>query len=199
MNRKIGRSEEGRSSDLPIFLCLLALSGCPRKASPSAEAGVVDAGLDVVVAAADPRLEELWARAKDGEADDLARLADREGSGGLEERASDPGARLTALRAAGFAGGLDVLPWLADVASHGTDAEAEAALDSAARLAAEPRRAVDPDDALEVRAGCDALVALAKTQSGPRARRIGAIRVLRMLADRGCAPPDQIPTDLDSK
>ncbi len=161
------------------------------------EAGAGDAGVDVGVAVEDPRLEELWARARDGEADDLARLADREGSLGLEERAEAGAHRATALRAAGFAGTLEGLPWLASVAANGTDEEAALALQSAAELAAQPRRSVDPEDALEVRAGCDSLLALAKGADRPRARRLGAIGVLRMLADRGCAKADEIPADLD--
>jgi hypothetical protein len=183
----------------------LATSGCPKKAPPSAEAGASDAPGDAAIREAeaapspeDLRIEELWSRAKDGEADDLARLADREGTLGLEEGGTDPAHRLTALRAAGFAGDLTALPWLADVATSGTDEEAVVALASAAELAAAPRRSVDPEDALELRAGCDALLGLAKEPTKPKPRRIGAIRVLRMLSDRGCAKAADVPTDLDT-
>jgi hypothetical protein len=192
------RPREIRSSRLPVLLFIFsALVACRHKGEPVVEAGAGDAGVDASVAVEDPRLDELWARARDGEADDLARLADREGSLGLEERAEAGAHRATALRAAAFAGTLEGLPWLASVAASGTDEEAEIALQSAAQLAAEPRRSVDPEDALEVRAGCDSLLALAKGADRPRARRLGAIRVLRMLADRGCAKADEIPSDLD--
>ena len=188
-----------RAVALSLLGVALGTSGCPKKTAPVAEAGPVDAGVEAGVLAGDPRLEELWARARDGEADDLARLADREGSLGLEERGTDPVARLTALRAAGFAGDLEALPWLAEIGTSDTDEEAEVALASAAQLAAVPRRSVDPEDALELRAGCDKLLALARAPERPKARRIGAIRVLRMLADRGCAKPGDIPTDLDAR
>jgi hypothetical protein len=56
---------------------------------------------------------------------------------------------------------------------------------------------VDAEDALEVRAGCDALMTLAKDSRQKNSRRVGAIRVVRMLADRGCASPSDIPTDFD--
>ena len=181
------------------FVALLC--GCPHHASSSAggEGGVDAAPQADAAVPGDPRVEELWTRAKEGEADDLARLADREGSAGLEERAKDPAYRLTALRAVGFVRALDPLPWLADAATNGTDPEADAALASAAQLASEPRRSVDPEDALELRQGCATLLALAKDTKRPRARRVGALRVIRMLDDRGCAKPGDVPTDLDDK
>jgi hypothetical protein len=188
-----------RAIAVSLLGAALAISGCPKKTAPVAEAGPVDAGPEAAVLVGDTRLEELWARAKDGEADDLARLADHEGSMALEEQGTDPSRRLTALRAAGFAGDLAALPWLAEVGTSGTDEEATAALASAAELAAQPRRSVDPEDALELRAGCDKLLALARGIERPKARRVGAIRVLRMLQDRGCAKPEEIPTDLDAR
>jgi hypothetical protein len=38
---------------------------------------------------------------------------------------------------------------------------------------------------------------LAKDSRQKNSRRVGAIRVVRMLADRGCASPSDIPTDFD--
>jgi hypothetical protein len=151
----------------------------------------------VDAAAVDPLLEDLWARAQDGEADDLARLHDREGSLALVERGQAAGFRLRAIEALGYADDLYAFPWLSDVAVHGGDTEALLALASLAQVAARPRRSVDPEDGLEVRQGCDALLGLAKDVTGPRARRIGAVRVLRMLEDRGCAQRSDIPTDVD--
>jgi len=137
-----------------------------------------------------------------------ARLADREGGGGLAGRGSaDPAARMTALRAMAFASDPQVfegLPFLADVARGSNDDEANAALDSALDLAAHPRRAVDPEDAAELRQGCDGLLALAvDREAGAKnpkmlARRVKAIRALRMLVDRGCVDPAAIPPDADA-
>ena len=115
------------------------------------------------------------------------------------DRGEDPGLRLTALRAMGYTGDLAALPWLAGAAAGGSDDEADAALASAAQIAAEPRRSVDPEDALEVRQGCDKLLALAQAKEKPKKRRVGAIRTLRMLADRGCMKGADLPTDLDAK
>ena len=146
---------------------------------------------------------DLWTRAKAGDADDLARLADREGASGLVARASEDAAwRLAAIRAMAFVddpGAFEALPSLARAARTGDDAEAMAALESAGDLASRPRRAVDPEDAAELREGCDLLLALAKDTQAPRPRRIASVRALRMLADRGCVKVADLPTDLDAR
>lgn len=169
-------------------------------AMPSASGAAVPSsmsrpsGVDVDVER-DGRLDELWKRAEGaepGEQDDLARLADREGSAGLEEKGTGS-RRLTAARAMAFADGFGGLPWLADLADGTDDGLANAALDSLAEIAARPRRWVDPEDALEVREGCDRLLALARNTGKPRPRRIGAIRALRMLTDVGCAKLSDVP------
>ena len=147
----------------------------------------------------DAREAGLWARAKDGEGDDVARLADYEGSAGLVERASSPDLRATAIRAAGDCRDFGALPWLASVAADVDDESAMAALDSVAELASQRRRSVDPEDASELRDGCDRLLALAKDTGRARPRRVVAIRALRMLVDRGCVDATQIPTDVDAK
>jgi hypothetical protein len=187
------------AGSLSLAFILLALSGCPRKPSSTVTAGSVEAQVDAGVDAGgtDPRVDDLWARAGDGEADDLARLADREGTDGLVERAQSPAERMTALQAIGYTGDLSALPFLAEVATKGSDAEAEAALSSASQIAAEPRRATDPEDALELHEGCAALLALAKDVTRSKPRRVGSIRALRMLAERGCVKREDVPADLD--
>jgi hypothetical protein len=186
---------------LSLGFVLLAAGGCPRKPSSPIEGGDApingDAEAGADAGTRDPRVEELWDRAGDGETDDLARLADREGTDGLVERASRPAERMTALRALGYTGDLAALPFLAEVAAKGSDGEAGAALSSAAQIAAEPRRATDPEDALELHEGCAALLAVARDVARPKPRRVGAIRALRMLAERGCVKREEIPTDLD--
>jgi hypothetical protein len=184
---------------LPLAIVLVA---CGRGAVRPADGGLI-ADAAVAFVRADPKREELWTRAKGGDPGDLARLADAEGESGLAERGgADPASRMTALRAMAFApdpGAFAGLPFLAEAAGGGDDAQAGAALDSAIDLAARPRRAIDPEDAAEMKAGCDALLALAKDPKGPRSRRVNAIRALRMLAERGCVDPAALPTDLDAR
>jgi hypothetical protein len=179
----------------------------PDGARP-AEAGAASSAA-APASIADPMLERLWVEAKGtpeagaGEAAELARLADREGAGGLAERAaSEPGYRLIALRAMAFApepGAFAGLQLLGEAATGSDDAQADAALESAIDLAARPRRAIDPEDFPEMKAGCTSLLSLARDAKAARARRVKAIRALRMLADRGCVDPNVIPTDLDAR
>jgi hypothetical protein len=139
----------------------------------------------------------LWAST---EPEDLARLADREGASGLVEAAeADPSRRHTVVMALAYADGFEGLPFLAEVAAGGDAVEARAAVESASALAALPRRAVDPDDAAELRAGCDRLLGVARDPSRPRPVRAGAVRALRMLTDRGCVKAADVPRDVDTK
>jgi hypothetical protein len=147
----------------------------------------------------DAREADLWARAKDGEGDDLARLADEVGCAEVVERGSaDAALRPTAVRAAAYCRDMEALPWLAEIGQEGPSADALAALESAVALAAAPRRAVDPEDAAALREGCQRLLALAKDDAQEKERRIAAIDALRMLVERGpCVDRASIPHDLD--
>jgi hypothetical protein len=190
-------------------LALLALAACGKAAAPSApspsatassSAHVVEGGVEGDAGEPmDSREGDAWARAKDGGDDDDIRLADLVGCTGLRERAEDTRLRATALRAMAFCQDFAELPWLADLATHGADAEAIAALDSIVAQSARVRRATDPEDADELHEGCGALLALARTTAAPAPRRILAIRALRMLSDRGCVKRADIPVDLDAK
>jgi hypothetical protein len=170
--------------------------------APATVAGATSAS----VPARDPTLDDLWNRAKaSGDADDLARLADREGAPGLRARLADAAWSLTAIRALAYApepNAFEALPALARVASEGADAEADAALESVIDLASRPRTAIDREDAAELKEGCDALLALARSPgdggASSRARRVKSIRALRMLAEWSCVDRAAIPADLDA-
>ena len=194
---------QGGGRDALVLVSVLFLAAC-GKTSGEASKAEVDAA--PVYVSPDPAVEALWVRAAQdgGDGDDLARLADREGASGLAARGeTDPGMRAVAVRALAFApepGMFEGLPLLAQVAGGKSDVEANAALDSAIDLAARPRRALDPDDAIELTKGCELLLALASDSSAARARRVKAIRALRMLADadKGAFDAGAIPTDLDA-
>ena len=191
----------------PLLFVLLA--GCGKSTPPNAVTASSSASVspsasaasmpDATVPTVDGRIVELWLRARDGDGAELARLVDEEGSLGLVERGADPQLRLTALRALAYAKDFVGLPWLSEVAEEGSDADAALALDAAIELAARPRRDTDPEDADELHDGCTRLFELSKKETAPKERRIGAIRALRMLADRGCVKRDQIPKDLDAR
>jgi hypothetical protein len=132
----------------------------------------------------------------EGDADDLARLARYVGEEGLIAGAT-ASRRRAALRALAFTD-LTALPFLADAAALPSDADATDALDSILTLLDAPRRATDPEDALELRSGTSALLALAKDKTKSPARRALAVNALRLLADRGLVPAADVPADLDS-
>ena len=159
-----------------------------------------DGGSDVVAPLSeDPATVDLWTRAAEGERGDVERLAAREGSDRLIEEAARRPRRLTALRALAFGADFTPLPFLADVAISGTDEEAAAALESVAELAARPRMATDPEDALEAHEGCARLLVLARDPARQRPRRVLAVRALRLLADRGLTPAADVPKGLDAR
>ena len=118
----------------------------------------------------DAREAAQWAAAEGKEVDpeELARLADLVGCEGLRERADVPALRPTALRAMQYCRDFSELPWLAEVATTGSDDEAKEALEAVVELAARPRRATDPEDADELHTGCGALLELARGRSGRR-------------------------------
>ncbi len=142
---------------------------------------------DAAAGDAPPAESDAWRAASSLASEDLGRLALREGSSGLVTGATTPELRRVAAHALAFAEDLESLPFLAEVAG-GTDAElALVAAESAVVLAARPRTSVDPEDALEVREGCDRLRAIVGSKDKPKPLRIKVARVLSMLEDRGCA------------
>jgi hypothetical protein len=196
---------------LSVSLCLLV--GCGKSPAPSASmptsslpsAGAGDATTvatdDAGLPPMDAREAAEWAAAsaKDVDPDELARLAELVGCEGLRERGDDAKLRPTAIRAMQFCRDFSELPWLAQVATTGTDDDARAALDAVVELAARPRRATDPEDADELHVGCGALLELARGAERPKERRVLAIRALRMLTERGCVKKADIPTELDAR
>jgi len=142
------------------------------------------------------QLETLWARARDAsnangsEPDELARLAHKEGAAGLVERGAQPAWRETAIRALAYADGWAGLPWLAEMADGADAKEATLAVETASALAARLRRAVDPEDAAELHAGCNHLATIANDAKKAKPVSLGASRALRMLADYGCTVTD---------
>ncbi len=138
-------------------------------------------------------LTEDWKRATaaDADDDDLRRLAQREGAGGLEAKlgAKDAATRQAALSALAFVPEeerFDPLPYLAKVAASDDADDGSRALGTIEALSARPRRAVDREDGDSLARGCALLGALAASRDAARAG--AARRSLGMLADYGCRP-----------
>lgn len=181
---------KGKSPDAAVPS---ASSAAPALALEHASDGGDDAGATI-----DPREAAQWAAAREGEPEELMRLADLVGCEGLADGAAIPDLRPTALSAMQYCRDFSELPLLAQVATEGNDADARLALGSAVALAARPRRSVDPEDADELHAGCVTLLSLARAVDRPRDRRVLAIRALRMLSEYGCVKRPDIPSDLDA-
>lgn len=194
----------GGISTALLVMSMAAVAACGRHARAG---GAADSSAAVAQAVGeqeagppmDPREAEAWLRAGQGDDGDLARLADLVGCEGLRERAVASQLRPIAIRAMASCRDFSVLPWLAQIAATGEDAEAADALETIVDQAARPRRAVDPEDADDLSEGCRELLALAKAKSRPRVRRVAAIRALRMLADRGCVNRAEVPVEFDAK
>jgi len=181
---------------LVIAGCEKSVPGASGKPS-AADHPSTDEG-EVRLEPMDPKEVEAWDRAKDGDDDDRMRLADRVGCTGLRERTQEPGRRSTAIRAMAYCSDFFELPWLVSMAASADDAEGIEALEAIVEQAARPRRATDPEDAQDLAAGCQALLAFSRDRGRPRARRVIAIRALRMLAPRGCVKRVEIPTEFDA-
>lgn len=188
-----------------VALCIVACGRTSPSASApdSSHAQAPKPAAPLVVAsdggasdARDAYVDELYRRAAEGTEEDLMRLARRLGPLDLMETARTADERRIAVRAMAFTEGLSALPILAELASGEDEAMALDAAESATSLAGRGRDQNDPEDADEMRAGCTRFLALAKG-SGKKALRIQAVRTLRLLADRGCAKPDDIPKDFD--
>jgi hypothetical protein len=183
-------------------IVLLSAIGCGKVTSSSsstAAGGEAEQESAGVVAPMDGREAAQWAAAAQGDAEELMRLEDMVGCQGLRDRALYRDLRGTAIRAMQYCSDFSELPWLVDVAIGKSDADARAALEAIDELAARPRRANDPEDAEELHAGCGGLLALARSTSRAKERRVLAVRALRMLSERGCVRREEIPRDVDVK
>jgi hypothetical protein len=177
-----------------------AVAGCRGKRETADAAPPPSLGADAAKESERAK-DELWRRASEGDAVDLARLADREGAGGLLEGLEEGGPiGLVALAA---------LPWADDAdAAYQRLGEIVRQLDPAATgpvvqaivdMAARPRRQTEPLDPAGLRSCAEALLTLAEKKSLAKNVRAPAISALRLLAERVAVSAAAIPSDLDPK
>jgi hypothetical protein len=198
------------SGGLLVAVATLATcGGCGKRAPGGGDTTAAQAAGDaeappaskasLVLDAASLRDERMWTNAKDGDQEDLTTLAVHEGAIGLVEAVNDRDIRSTAIKAMAYARGWAQLPFLAKAASGKDDEEARLALESTVELATRPRTAEDPEDADELREGCEGLLTLARDTTRPRARRVASVRALRMLPCPPSKSGEGLPSDVDSK
>jgi hypothetical protein len=145
--------------------------------------------------------DDLWRRAATEDPLDLARLADREGAGGLLEGLAEGGPLgLLALEALPFAEDAEgALQRLGEIVRQIGPGESGPVVRSIAGIAGGPRRQAEPIDPPGLRSCAQALLALTSKNGLARAVRADAISALRLLSEKGAVDPGAIPSDLDPR
>jgi hypothetical protein len=145
--------------------------------------------------------DDLWRRAAAGDPLDLARLADREGAGGLLEGLAEGGPLgLLALEALPFADDAEgALQRLGEIVRQIDPGESGPVVRSIAGIAGRPRCQTEPIDPPGLRSCAQALLALTSKNGLARAVRADAISALRLLSEKGAVDPVAIPSDLDPR
>jgi hypothetical protein len=182
-------------------LLLALLAGCHRGRAEASDAAPPPALASNAVPSTSVRLsDELWSRAASGDPVDLARLADREGAGGLLEGLEEGGAvSLTALLALPFADdGELAYGRLAEIMRQLEPAAAQPVISAVRALAQTPRRQTEPLDPAGMRACGDALLSIARDTQLAAKLRAPAISAARLLVERHAVDAQAIPRDLDA-
>jgi hypothetical protein len=145
--------------------------------------------------------DDLWRRAGDGDPIDLARLADREGAGGLLEGLEEGGAiGRTALEALPLADDADAaFQRLGEILRQIDPGESAPIVRTITGIALRRRRQTEPLDPPGLRSCALALLDLAQKTSLPKTVRGPAISALRLLSERNAVDAGMIPTDLDAR
>ncbi len=182
-----------------LALLILVLVSCRQKQGDDAPR---PPSLSVKAAKESERAkDELWQRALAHDAIDLARLADREGAGGLLLGLEEGGAiGLAALEALPFADDAEAAyQRLGEIVRQIDPVETGPVVRAISEIALRPRRQTEPLDPPGLRACADALLNLANKKDLAKSVRAPAISALRLLAERGAIRFGAVPTDLDPK
>jgi len=131
----------------------------------------------------------------------LARLADREGAGGLLEGLEEGGPLgLVALDALPFADDADAAyQRLGEIVRQIDPTEGGPVVRAIAGIAGKGRRQTEPLDPPGLRSCAQALLGVAQKRSLAPGVRAQAISALRLLSEKGGVEPGVIPTDLDAR
>jgi hypothetical protein len=145
--------------------------------------------------------DDLWKRALDGDAADLARLADREGAGGLLEGLEQGGALgLTALLSLPFADDAELAYGrLAEILRQVAPSDAAPVVAAVRGVAQSARWQSEPFDPAGLVACGDALLGIARRTELPATVRAPVISAARLLAERHGVDRRAIPVDLDAR
>jgi hypothetical protein len=183
-----------------LLLSFGAVAGCRSKQDAADAAPPPQLGVEAAKESERAK-DELWHRALEGDPVDLARLADREGAGGLLEGLEEGGPiGLVALAALPLADDADAAyQRLGEIVRQLDPAATGPVVQAIVDMAARPRHQTEPLDPPGLRACAEALLTLAERKSLTKSVRAPAISALRLLVERGAVSAAAIPTDLDPK
>jgi hypothetical protein len=185
---------------LAALLIAASLWGCKRKSSALlADAAPPPSFADRKVTDASVELDEQWKRSMQGDPNELASLADREGAIGLlvgVEQGGDVG--VVALHALPHADDAELaLQRLGEIALQTDGATQHDVVEVIEQIAARPARQTEVLDAPGARACADALLEISRKSSNKKDTRALAVSALRQMTERLVVDPKQIPTELD--
>ena len=157
-----------------LFLCLASCRGAHKDALDAAPPPSLNAKPEKE---SERAKDELWRRAADGDQIDLARLADREGAGGLLEGLEEGGAvGRTALEALPFADDADAaFQRLGEILRQIDPGESGPIVRSITGIALRPRRQTEPLDPPGLRSCALAVLEVAQKTSLAKTVRAPAI------------------------
>jgi len=181
-----------------LLLCLASCRGAHKDALDAAPPPSLNAKPEKE---SERAKDDLWRRAGDGDQIDLARLADREGAGGLLEGLEEGGAvGRTALEALPFADDADAaFQRLGEILRQIDPGESGPIVRSITGIALRPRRQTEPLDPPGLHSCALAVLEVAQKTSLAKTVRAPAISALRLLSERNALDAGMIPTDLDAK
>jgi hypothetical protein len=184
-----------------LALSILVLASCRSKGNVVGDAAPPPSLFAKAAKESERAKDELWQRAASQDPMDLARLADREGAGGLLEGLEEGGPLgLVALDALPFADdGEAAFQRLGEIVRQIDPGESSPVVRAIAGIALRPRRQAEPVDPPGLRSCAQALLEIAQKKSLAAQVRAKAISALRLLSERGAVEPNLIPTDLDAR
>jgi hypothetical protein len=182
-----------------LALSILVLASCHSKGNVVGDAAPPPSLSAKPAKESERAKDDLWRRAASQDPMDLARLAEREGAGGLLEGLEEGGPLgLVALDALPFADDAEVaFQRLGEIVRQIDPVESSPVVSAITAIALRPRRQTELLDPPGLRSCAQALLDVAQKKSLAAAVRAKAITALRLLSERGAVEPNLIPTDLD--
>ena len=198
-NTRRGGTSQGR---LPaLALSILVLASCHSRGNVIGDAAPPPSFFAKPGMESKRTKDDLWQHAISRDPMALARLADREGAGGLLEGLEEGGPLgLVALDALPFADDADAAyQRLGEIVRQIDPSECGPVVRAIAGIAGRGRRQTEPLDPPGLRSCAQALLGVAQTRSLAAGVRAQAISALRLLSEKGGVEPSAVPTDLDAR